>query len=78
MPNTDPPLTTREAILRRIADADAALAALGVPLFHGLYAGLTADPPQIEEAVGAWREALPPGGRTEDVRRALHGRYGNR
>ncbi|MGO9411375.1 MAG: dihydroorotase [Spirochaetia bacterium] len=59
MPNTDPPLTTREAIRRRIADADAALATLGVPLFHGLYAGLTADPAQIAQAVAAWRELFP-------------------
>ncbi|MGA2762133.1 MAG: dihydroorotase [Spirochaetia bacterium] len=59
MPNTDPPLTTKVAILRRIEEADAALASLRVPLFHGLYAGLTASPPQIEEAVRAWRELFP-------------------
>jgi dihydroorotase len=59
MPNTDPPLTSRAAILRRIDDADAALAALRVPLFHGLYAGLTADPAQIEEAVAAGRDLFP-------------------
>ncbi|MGA2614413.1 MAG: dihydroorotase [Spirochaetia bacterium] len=59
MPNTDPPLTTRDAIQRRLADADAALAALKVPLFHGLYAGLTASAAQIEEAVGAWRALFP-------------------
>lgn len=59
MPNTDPPLTTREAIERRIRDADAALTGLRIPLFHGLYAGLTADPAQIEEAVGAWRSLFP-------------------
>jgi len=59
MPNTDPPLTSRDAILRRIDDADAALANLGVPLFHGLYAGLTASPQQIEEAVRAWRDLFP-------------------
>lgn len=59
MPNTDPPLTTRESIMRRIADADAALASLRVPLFHGLYAGLTASPAQIEEAVTAWRTLFP-------------------
>ena len=59
MPNTDPPLTTRETILRRIDDADAALRGLGVGLFHGLYAGLTAVPRQIEEAVRAWRELFP-------------------
>jgi dihydroorotase len=59
MPNTDPPLTTRETIARRIADADAALAALRIPLFHGLYAGVTAVPAQIEEAVLAWRSLFP-------------------
>jgi len=59
MPNTDPPLVTRETILRRIEDADAAVRALGVPIFHGLYAGLTAVPRQIEESVRLWRELFP-------------------
>jgi dihydroorotase len=59
MPNTDPPLTSREAILRRIGDADRALASLRIPLVHGLYAGLTADPGQVAEAVRAWRELFP-------------------
>jgi dihydroorotase len=59
MPNTDPPLTSLETILRRIDEADKALSALGVPLFHGLYAGLTPDPFQIEEAVRAWKELFP-------------------
>ena len=34
-------------------------AALRVPLFHGLYAGLTAVPPQIEEAVAGMAGAFP-------------------
>jgi dihydroorotase len=59
MPNTDPPLTSREAILRRIGDADRAIRELGVPIFHGIYAGLTADPAQIEGVVKAWRELFP-------------------
>ena len=59
MPNTDPPLTSRQSILRRIDDADRALAALRIPLVHCLYAGLTADPGQITEAVEAWRELFP-------------------
>jgi dihydroorotase len=62
MPNTDPPLTSREAILRRIDDADAAVeaaAAAGGRVFHGLYAGLTAVPRQIEEAVRLWKELFP-------------------
>ena len=59
MPNTDPPLTSRELILRRINDADAATRSLGISIFHGLYAGLTAVPRQIEESVRAWQELFP-------------------
>ena len=59
MPNTDPPLTSRDAILRRMRDADDAVKSLGFPIFHGLYAGLTPDPAQIEEAVTAWRDLFP-------------------
>ena len=59
MPNTDPALITRETIMRRIDDADAALASLRVPLFHGLYGGLTAEPRQIEEVVRAWHDLFP-------------------
>jgi dihydroorotase len=59
MPNTDPPLVTRDAILRRLDDAEAARQALGIPIVHGLYAGLTAVPRQVEEVVKAWRELFP-------------------
>jgi dihydroorotase len=59
MPNTDPPLTSREAVLRRIDAADAALRDLGIALFHGMYAGITAVPKQIEDMVGAWKELFP-------------------
>jgi dihydroorotase len=59
MPNTDPPLTSREAILRRIDDADTAARSIGIGIFHGLYAGITAVPRQIEEAVRAWEELFP-------------------
>jgi dihydroorotase len=59
MPNTDPPLTSRETILRRIDDADAAVHGLGIRIFHGIYAGVTAVPRQIEEAVRAWKELFP-------------------
>jgi len=59
MPNTDPPLTSREAILRRVDEADAVLAELKIPLFHALYAGITASPTQIEQAVAAWRDFFP-------------------
>ncbi len=59
MPNTDPPLVTRDAIRRRIDDADAACRSQGIRIFHGLYAGLTPVPRQIEEAVRAWKELFP-------------------
>jgi dihydroorotase len=59
MPNTDPPLTSRDAIARRIDDADRAIARLGVGIFHGIWAGLTADPEQIEDVVRSWSELRP-------------------
>jgi dihydroorotase len=59
MPNTDPPLVRREEILKRLDDADAAVRVLGIRIFHGLYAGLTAVPRQIEEMVRAWKELFP-------------------
>ena len=59
MPNTDPPLVRREEIVKRIDDADAAIRGLGVRIFHGLYAGLTAVPRQVEEMVRAWKDLFP-------------------
>lgn len=58
MPNTDPPLTSRAAVDRRLDCADAALRE--VPgVFHGLYAGLTADPDQIRDVVSAHAARFP-------------------
>jgi dihydroorotase len=59
MPNTDPPLNSKSALMRRRDDADAALAALNLPLRHGMYAGLTAEPDQILGVVRAWEEMYP-------------------
>jgi dihydroorotase len=59
MPNTDPPLIGRDALLRRIEDADRAIARLGIGIFHGIWAGLTADPSQIEDVVRSWAELRP-------------------
>ena len=59
MPNTDPPLVSREAILRRIESADAAMRAEGIEIFHGIYGGLTREPKQIEEMVAAHKELFP-------------------
>ncbi|MBD3355211.1 dihydroorotase [Candidatus Woesearchaeota archaeon] len=57
MPNTDPALTSEETLIKRIEDADAAIGNL--PLFHGIYAGITADEKQIEEVVNAWNIYFP-------------------
>ncbi len=67
MPNTDPPLVTRDAIRRRIDDADAACRSLGIRIFHGLYAGLTAVAAADRGGSARMEGAVPPGGRAEDV-----------
>lgn len=59
MPNTDPPLDRRAAIERRIEAADRAIESLGIGIFHGIWAGLTADPAQVEDAVRCWAELRP-------------------
>ncbi len=59
MPNTNPPLTTRDAIARRLADADRARAEINSPIFHGLYFGATPDPDQLAEVVAAHAEFFP-------------------
>jgi dihydroorotase len=55
MPNTNPAMITRDLLEKRIALADDA----NVPIFHGVYAGLTADTNQIEEIVQAHRDLFP-------------------
>jgi len=59
MPNTDPALTSRLIIERRIELADRAIYELDVPIFHGVYAGITANPHQIEEVVQAYQDLFP-------------------
>jgi dihydroorotase len=59
MPNTDPPLTGRDAVLRRIEDADRVLDRLGIGLYHGIWAGVTVDPAQLEEVVRLYNELSP-------------------
>ncbi len=52
MPNTSPPLTDRASVAKRIADAKRCC----LPVRYHLYAGVTADPRQIEEVVALTRE----------------------
>jgi len=59
MPNTDPAITSRDSIEKRIELADKAVLKLGVPFFHGLYAGITPDPAQIEEMVKSYSDLFP-------------------
>ena len=55
MPNTSPPINSRELIEKRLSDAYK----INSPVFYGLYAGLTSDPDQIKEVVKVWRELFP-------------------
>ncbi|MBI4149074.1 dihydroorotase [Candidatus Woesearchaeota archaeon] len=53
MPNTDPPITTQDVVVERLALARQA----AVPcVFYGMYVGLTADREQIRRAAGITRE----------------------
>ena len=53
MPNTDPPIMTRDLVVERLQLAKDA----GVPeVFYGLYMGITSDPEQIKQAVSIYRE----------------------
>lgn len=54
MPNTNPPLTDRETILKRFALAEG----IGGITYH-LWVGLTAEPKQIAEVVATYRELYP-------------------
>lgn len=55
MPNTSPPINSKELIEKRLADAYKTSS----PVFYGVYAGLTSNPDQIKEAAKAWRELFP-------------------
>lgn len=59
MPNTSPPLTSGDTVRARITAADDALKTLGIPLFHGILGGMTAEEKQIAEAVSLWKELFP-------------------
>ena len=53
MPNTDPPLTTREIVVERLRIAKEANIS---DIFYGLYMGLTTDIQQVKRAVDVYRE----------------------
>lgn len=55
MPNTSPPINSKELIEKRLADAYRTSS----PVFYGLYAGLTSNPNQIKEVVKSWKELFP-------------------
>lgn len=64
MPNTNPPLTTRENVERRLKDGEEALKEIekefGKTDFHySVYVGLTEDEGEINEAVTLHRELFP-------------------
>lgn len=55
MPNTNPPITSKELVEKRLEKADK----FKSPVFYGLYVGLTPSPQQIREAVAAWKDFFP-------------------
>jgi dihydroorotase len=55
MPNTFPPINSREFVKKRLADAYKT----NSPVFYGVYAGITSNPNQIREIVKAQREFFP-------------------
>ena len=59
MPNTEPALNSRENILKRIEDTDKAVKELSINIFHGIFAGLTADKNQIKEVVDTYNKLFP-------------------
>jgi len=62
MPNTNPAVTTREAVAKRIelgAEAERRLEAAGHEVHYHLYCGITPDPVQIAEMVKACRDFFP-------------------
>lgn len=62
MPNTDPAVTTRETVLRRIelgVDAERKLERQGREVHYHLYCGITPDPEQISQMVTAYRDFFP-------------------
>ncbi|MDC7251148.1 MAG: dihydroorotase [Sphaerochaetaceae bacterium] len=60
MPNTNPPLISREAILDRLSLANEAIMRLNKKdISYHIYAGLTKDPKQIAQVVSAYNELFP-------------------
>lgn len=55
MPNTDPPITTRELVRKRLSLADK----VDSYVSYGLYMGLTSNKEQIKEAVETHKEFFP-------------------
>ncbi len=55
MPNTNPAITTRELVEKRLKLADEAKS----PVFYGLFVGLTSDENQIKEAIKIHHDFFP-------------------
>jgi len=59
MPNTIPALTSEQSITARIKAGEKALKELQLPLFHGIFPGITTSEKQIREVVGIWKRLFP-------------------
>ncbi len=64
MPNTNPPLTHRDTVLKRLEEGEKAIEAIrseygNADIHYSVYLGLTDDERQIDEMVSLWRELFP-------------------
>ena len=59
MPNTAPPLTTKEAIMNRLEMGQHSVETIDKNAIYRAYAGLTLEPGQIENMVALHRELFP-------------------
>ncbi len=58
MPNTNPAITSRDMVIKRLADADVAMKSVSGIHYH-LYLGLTSDLEQVRSAVNLYNEFFP-------------------
>ena len=59
MPNTQPPLTTKDAIDERLAQGQSSTSKVDVASTYRIYAGLTSSQSQIEEMLALYKEYFP-------------------
>ena len=75
MPNTNPPLTSEECILKRLEEGEGIGKAYGIR--YSVYAGLTSDENQIEAMVKLQNKLFPTHNRIETLSLKQHREHGD-